>query len=594
VSKRVVAVAVALALVALSTGPGAAVSTVEANGTSTNWAIVIAGGANVDNNHARYWNDIGEMYEILTDTYGYAAADVFVLYADGNPPTAANCHDFGNTSSHYPPTGIIDYAATSANLDTVTDLIAASGHPCDTLFVFTTDHGGGGGTLNLWGETISAAVFAGYIDDVTQYNWRAFELEQCFSGAMVPPLSGPNTVIATAANATETSCGAGASLYYYDPFVYYFNAALKGAFPTPAGGGSVNADANTDGKVSLMEAFNYAEANDYCAESPQYDDDGDGVSHTGQMPSGGDGGLGSLIFLGDVTTHHPVAEAGTHQIVEQTYYQGVDVTLNGSGSSDPDSDTLTYTWSWTGGSATGVNPTVSLPLGTTIITLVVNDGFLNSCPDSVTIDVVDTIPPVVDAGADINVEQATLAGTEVTLSANVSDICDADPDVVWSHGSTAVFPLGDTTVTVNVTDASGNTASDTVVVHVVDTTPPDVSCIETTNPHGKKVPPAKAKSNENKDGFYDLLAPDFCDPNPDIFVTDTGSGTVFGPFASGTKIKYTEDQDATPEKKKIGSNNGQAGAIAWHIIGNGDACVSAVDFSGNEAGCMSCMVPSLP
>jgi hypothetical protein len=585
VSKKAIAIAIVLALVALSIGPGAAVSTVEAQGP-TNWAIVIAGGINVGNNHARYWNDLSEMYEILIDTYDYAADDVFVLYADGNLPSAANCHDFGNTSSHY-PTDIIDYAATAANLDTVTDLIAASGHPCDTLFVFTTDHGGGGGTLCLWGETISAATFAGYIDDVTQYNWRAFELEQCFSGAMVPSLSGPNTVIATACNATESSCGAGASLYYYDPFVYYFNAALKGAFPTPAGGGSVNADANTDGKVSLMEAFNYAEANDYCAESPQYDDNGDEVSHTGQMPIGGDGGLGSLIFLGDITTHNPVAEAGAYPIFEQTYYQGVDVTLDGSGSSDPDGDPLTYTWSWAGGSATGVNPTVSLPLGTTIITLVVNDGFLNSCPDSVAIDVVDTTPPDVDAGSDITVEQATLAGTEVVLSATVSDICDADPDVVWSHGPTEVFQLGPTEVTVTATDASGNVASDTIVVHVVDTTPPEMACLETTNPHGKKVPPAKVKDSQNKDGFYELSAEDICDPDPDIFVTDTGSGTVFGPFTSGTKIKYTEDPDAMPEMKKIGSDKGQAGAITWHIIGWAGALAMAVDASGNE-GWMAC------
>ena len=56
-----------------------------------------------------------------------------------------------------------------------------------------------------------------------------------------------------------------------------------------------------------------------------------------------------------------------------------------------------------------------------------------------------------------------------------------------------------------------------------------------------------------------------------IFVLDAGSGTIFGPFAPGTKIKYTQAPGATPGQKKIGSTTGQAGAVLWHITGTGDA-----------------------
>ena len=109
------------------------------------------------------------------------------------------------------------------------------------------------------------------------------------------------------------------------------------------------------------------------------------------------------------------------------------------------------------------------------------------------------------------------------------------------------------------------------------------TCKETTNPHGKNVPPAgyttspgtNPRSGQNPDGFYILGT----DTGRDrIFVLDGGSGRVFGPFAVGTKIKYTQRPGGTPEAKKIGSTNGQAGAVDWHIFGTGDAFV----FSGDR------------
>jgi hypothetical protein len=66
--------------------------------------------------------------------------------------------------------------------------------------------------------------------------------------------------------------------------------------------------------------------------------------------------------------------------------------LDGTGSFDPDGDDLTYSWTWNGGSTTGPTPTIILPLGTTTITLVVNDGTVDSEPDEVDITVEDTTP----------------------------------------------------------------------------------------------------------------------------------------------------------------------------------------------------------
>jgi uncharacterized repeat protein (TIGR01451 family) len=111
----------------------------------------------------------------------------------------------------------------------------------------------------------------------------------------------------------------------------------------------------------------------------------------------------------------PVADAGPDQTVEQDSYEGASVTLDGSGSFDPDGDPLTYSWTWDGGSASGVDPTIVLPLGTTTVTLVVNDGMVDSDPGTVVITVEDTTPPDV--------------------------ICLASPDQLWppNHKMIPIF-----------------------------------------------------------------------------------------------------------------------------------------------------------
>jgi hypothetical protein len=128
-----------------------------------------------------------------------------------------------------------------------------------------------------------------------------------------------------------------------------------------------------------------------------------------------------------------------------------------------------------------------------------------------------------------------------------------------------------------------------VSIAVPDVTPPQAACDPTTNPSGGNVPPAGSnpKSGQNPDGFYVLTGSDNVDPTVQIFLTDSGSGTVFGPFASGTKIKLVQAPGATPSIKP------GSGVIDWKITIKGDAVLSVTDAAGNETN-VSCLVPPPP
>ncbi|HSO01726.1 MAG TPA: VWA domain-containing protein [Gaiellaceae bacterium] len=92
----------------------------------------------------------------------------------------------------------------------------------------------------------------------------------------------------------------------------------------------------------------------------------------------------------------PTADAGLDQAIGLSGSPMASVALDGSGSSDPDpQDTLTYSWSEGAGEiATGSNPSVSLGLGSHLITLTVSDGRLSDT-DEVLVTVTDPSPPAI-------------------------------------------------------------------------------------------------------------------------------------------------------------------------------------------------------
>jgi len=183
-----------------------------------------------------------------------------------------------------------------------------------------------------------------------------------------------------------------------------------------------------------------------------------------------DSGQATVTITVNPVNNPPVADAGP----DQTALQGNVITLNGSGSSDIDGDSITYNWTFlsvpTGSTATLfdsllVNPTFTADLiGTYEVQLIVNDGTVNSAPDTVTINIFAL--PTVEISAN---PETILIGESSTLtwSSTNADTCVIEPGIgsVAPNGTTAVSPIETTTYTITATSPNG-TATDTVTVTV--------------------------------------------------------------------------------------------------------------------------------
>jgi hypothetical protein len=197
---------------------------------------------------------------------------------------------------------------------------------------------------------------------------------------------------------------------------------------------------------------------------------------------------------GDACDTDPVADANGPYVSECTSPAGADVQLDGSGSFDLDGELVAYDWLVSGQTASGVAPILSLALGIHDVNLEVqdNDGYTDS--DHTTVTVQDTIAPTIESViATPNVLwPPNHKMIPVTMGVSASDSCDSAPfcrivSVESSEPGGENSPdwqiTGNLTVnlrserdgsgngrvytsTVECTDKSGNSLSETAIVTV--------------------------------------------------------------------------------------------------------------------------------
>ena len=129
------------------------------------------------------------------------------------------------------------------------------------------------------------------------------------------------------------------------------------------------------------------------------------------------------------------------------------------------------------------------PVGSTQVNCSVKDSGILEASGFFSVTVVDTTAPVIDPHGNVTAEATGPDGANVTYTApETSDAVDGNGTAICTPASGSKFPLGETTVTCNATDGSGNDATPTTFkVNVADTTAPtldshaDVSATATSS-----------------------------------------------------------------------------------------------------------------
>lgn len=244
---------------------------------SNNWAVIISGGANLESNYERYWNNCSAMYKCLRNVYNYRKDHIFVLMSDGTSPALDRHNLIDDTYTSSPldldgdGTEDIDFSATRSNISAIFNYLRDNVAADEQVVIFVTDHGAlvdGVSYIWLWNNNLmSAYEFADEVRKINLLSRKHLVLGQCHSGGFIDPLSSVCSNISITASVAVNESAYATEDYKYSRFLYHWISAA--AEQTPEGIPVVVESNNFEG-ITIEEMFLYAQSFFSKNEHPQY------------------------------------------------------------------------------------------------------------------------------------------------------------------------------------------------------------------------------------------------------------------------------------------------------------------------------------
>jgi hypothetical protein len=252
------------------------------------FALILSGASGDEEFAKRFKGWTSELRRALVERFGFDEARITVL-----------------TES---PEGGRGLRATAEDVRRAFQTLRASAGPESTVFVFLIGHGtfdGRQAKFSLVGPDLVADEYAELVGGLPSRRVVVFNMASA-SGEFIKPLSARGRVVVTATrNGQEQNA---------TRFPEHFIAALA----------SREADADQNGRVSVLEAFDYASrltaeqykrAGRLATEHALLDDSGDGVGHPG--PEGGDGAVARNVYLDSFSNEQAAANAETGRLLRE-------------------------------------------------------------------------------------------------------------------------------------------------------------------------------------------------------------------------------------------------------------------------------------
>ena len=223
---------------------------------AADYVLIIGGAAGEKSFYDAFWSATSGFHQLLTDEYGYTPEQITFLF-----------EDMGDSEQP----GLVDAESRRELILTAFAELTEKIQPTDRFLLFILGHasrtGRGALKFNLMGRDISETEYVTLINGIPAEN-QILIFGFPYSGKLVPQLSTPGRIILTSSSPNE---GYSLQAGFGDVFVDAFSTAT--------------ADINSDGAISLLEAFLsveertkawYEDLGTIQSEHPHLDDNGDG------------------------------------------------------------------------------------------------------------------------------------------------------------------------------------------------------------------------------------------------------------------------------------------------------------------------------